>query len=75
MQEFLIAVLLWLVRFLGLVPLFLGGAWIYTFGFTAYRQHLAFIGLPLGLVTLAIGLLMVSCPYGFRWLARRFGRG
>ena len=74
LKEFMIACQFWLVRFLGLVPLFLGGAWIYTFGFTTYRQHLAFIGFPLGLVTLAVGILMVSCPYGFRWLDRRFGR-
>jgi hypothetical protein len=73
-HRIIFTVFIWFVRVLGLVPLFLGGGWIYVFGFTTHRQHLAVIGFPLGLVTLSIGILMVSCPYGFRWLARQFGR-
>ena len=48
-----------LARVLAIVPIFLGGSWIYTFGFTSYRHHLAFIGLPLGILTLALGLGML----------------
>ena len=47
-----------------LVPLSLGSAWVWTFGFTNYRQHLAFIGLPLGLFCVGLGLAML---YQCRW--------
>jgi len=44
------------------VPLFFAGAWIYNFGFTDYRAHLAYIGLPLGvtLFVLAIGMFVLN---------------
>ena len=64
----------WTLRVIGLVPLFLGSTWIYMFGFTNYRVHLAFIGLPLGLVTFLVGLALVSSPHGVRWLTRQFRR-
>ena len=45
-----------------LVPGFFSAAWMYTFGFTTYRHHLAFIGLPLGIVLgiLAIGMVLLK---------------
>ncbi len=64
----------WILRVIGLVPLFLGSAWIYVFGFTDYRAHLAFIGLPLGIVTFLFGLALVSSPHGLRWFSRQFRR-
>ena len=45
-----------LIRAVSVIPLFLGSAWIYTFGFTTYRHHLAVIGLPLGIFTLSLGV-------------------
>ena len=52
------------VMLCSLVPLFLGSAWVWTFGFTNYRAHLASIGLPLGLFCVGLGLgLFFMC----RW--------
>ena len=52
------------VTLCSLVFLFLGGAWVWTFGFTSYRAHLAFVGLPLGLACLGFGVaLLCMC----RW--------
>jgi hypothetical protein len=47
-----------------LVPAFLSIAWIHTFGFTDYRHHLAYIGLPLGI---AMGALSVGMILLKRW--------
>ena len=49
------------VSLCGLIPLVFGAAWTWTFGFTSYRSHLAFIGLPLGLgcIFLGIGMLLM----------------
>lgn len=51
-----------IVRACALVPLFFAVAWSWTFGFTPYRNHLAFIGLPLGLccICLAVGMLRMQ---------------
>jgi len=37
-------------------------AWVYTFGFTTYRHHLAPIGLPLGIlnIILALGIFTLN---------------
>lgn len=64
----------WILRVIGLVPLFPGGGWIYVFGFTDYRAHLAIIGLPLGVVTFMVGVALVSSPFGVRWLERQRSR-
>jgi hypothetical protein len=44
------------------VPGFFSFAWIYTFGFTNYRQHLSYIGLPLGVAmgVLSIGMILLK---------------
>lgn len=47
-----------------LVPAFLSVAWIHTFGFTDYRHHLAYIGLPLGI---AMGILSIGMILLKRW--------
>ena len=43
----------------GLIGTLLGSAWIRTFGFTNYRAHLAYIGLPLGLFTLLFSIVFL----------------
>jgi hypothetical protein len=43
----------------GAVGAFLGLAWIRTFGFTNYRAHLAYVGLPLGIITLLFSLVFL----------------
>ncbi|HEX9260943.1 MAG TPA: hypothetical protein VF893_00270 [Candidatus Bathyarchaeia archaeon] len=45
-----------------IVPGFLAITWIITFGFTNYRQHLAYIGLPLGVAmgVLSIGMIFLK---------------
>jgi hypothetical protein len=47
------------VTLCALVPLFLGSAWVWTFGFTSYRAHRAFIGLPLGLACVAFSVALL----------------
>jgi hypothetical protein len=47
-----------------IVPGFLGIAWTITFGFTNYRHHLAYIGLPLGT---AMGVLSIGMILLKRW--------
>lgn len=42
--------------------------WILNFGFTEYRSHLAYIGLPLGIVTLGVSLALLYV--GFSRTAR-----
>jgi hypothetical protein len=48
-----------LVYCCAIVPGFFAVAWTYTFGFTEYRHHLAFIGLPLGLAMAVLAIAMV----------------
>ena len=48
----------WLIILCALVPLFFGIAWIYTFGLTEYRSHLAHIGFPLGVFMLLVAIGM-----------------
>ena len=45
-----------------LVPLFFGAVWSWNFGFTDYRHHQAWLGLPLGLlnIALAIGIFLLN---------------
>ena len=42
------------------VPLCLGLIWIYTFGFTSYRSHLRFVGIPLGFAFVALAVSMMA---------------
>ena len=51
-----LSILLFMV---GAASIFLGAAWVYTFGFTSYRSHLWEIGLAVGIVTFGGGLLCI----------------
>jgi hypothetical protein len=53
-----------LIYFCAIVPGFFAIAWIHTFGFTNYRHHLAFIGLPLGV---SMGILAIGMVFLKRW--------
>ena len=48
----------------GAIGVLLGSAWIRTFGFTDYRAHLADIGLPLGILTLVISVVLIAFGIG-----------
>lgn len=49
--------------------LFLGVGWIYVFGFTDHRPHHAHIGVPAGIISLCIGILVNLNAW--RWSRRR----
>lgn len=60
-----------LATFLGAPATLLGAGWIYTFGFTDYRAHYRLIGLPLGIVTFALGLLLLLPTFPKIFSSRR----
>ncbi len=43
----------------GTIGALLGSVWIHTFGFTGYRAHLAYLGLPLGIFTLLFSIVFL----------------
>ncbi|WP_125931906.1 hypothetical protein [Thiosocius teredinicola] len=51
-----------LIVLCALVPLFFAAVWIYTFGFTEYRAHQQWIGLPasFAMVGLSVGMLLFN---------------
>lgn len=51
----------------------IGSGWIYTFGLTDYRAHLAYMGLPLGVATLFFSLVFIW--FGFVLVRPRGRRG
>lgn len=51
------------IKISALAPIFLGCVWFLTFGFTDYRDHLAFIGFPLSLFALTYGFALVRLTY------------
>ena len=61
------------LRILGVLFILVGGIWTYRFGFTDFRAHLAYIGLPLGISTLLVGVAMIIGPTLIRNLRRRRG--
>lgn len=51
------------IKISALAPIFLGCVWFLTFGFTDYREHLAFIGFPLSLFALTYGFALARLTY------------
>ncbi len=51
------------IKISALAPVFLGCVWFLTFGFTDYREHLAFIGFPLSLFSLTYGFRLARLTY------------
>ena len=47
------------VSLAAMIHLFFGAAWTWTFGFTSYRSHVAFIFLPLGIACLCLGISLL----------------
>jgi hypothetical protein len=59
------------------LPLALGAAWFYAFGFTDDRSHLRHVGVPLGAAAAVLGIALTAGPRpsgskmaGMRWLIR-----
>ena len=54
------------VACLGVIPLLLGSAWLYTFIFTDFRPHHRPFMIPTGIVAVTIGGAMIALPFLLR---------